>query len=448
MPLYSIKTESFMTRNLLQKLKKLAEDASPASYAAAKTATLSQALYPQPSDYNDLNHSYQELKDRFGLMSDQLQDQNNELIKKIAQLDTMSQYLHSILFSISQGIVFVRFNGIITTFNAAAEKILEKDRLDVLFSSFWDHFPDNTFGFSMKHTLDNKEAPNNLFINLETPSGIIRELELQTHLLIQGVEGYETTDPDNIEVTQGLIITIRDYTETNRLRRLANRNDRMKELGEMAAMVAHEIRNPLGGIKGFAGLLERDLKDQPALAKIARQVVEGADHLNRLVTEVLHYSRPVDIQFETLDPLSILKDIRQHFQAEHPNSSIQFEILEPSQPLLIPVDRYKIRAAVLNMVKNACDAMPDGGKLTLSVAEEQGEALITIEDTGIGIPAENLEKIFSPFFTTKTHGNGFGLSEAHKIIQAHEGTIEVKSQVGAGSIFIIRLPVKTFARNL
>lgn len=434
-----------MGNNTLQKLKKLAEDEGRASFSAGKANELSRAIYRKPDDLND---SYKELKNRFGLLSNQLQTQNEDLLKKVAQLDTLSQYLQSILSSVSQAILFISFNGIITTFNPAAERILEKDRLDVLFTSFWDHFPDNAFGFSMKQTLDNKEAPNNLFINFDTASGAHLELELQTKLLIQEVEGYENHDPDNIEVMQGLVITIRDYTETNRLRRIANRNDRMKELGEMAAMVAHEIRNPLGGIKGFAALLKRDLKEQPLLAKIADQVIEGADQLNKLVTEVLHYTRPVEIHFEAIDPMTILRDIKQHYQAEHPKSSIFFEIIGPNRPMTIPVDRYKIRAAVLNMVMNACDAMPDGGRLSLSVAEEQGMALITIQDTGIGIPPENLEKIFSPFFTTKTTGNGFGLSEAHKIIQAHEGTIEVKSELNAGSIFTIRLPAKTYARNL
>lgn len=436
-----------MKNDPLNKLQKQLPSDGGAAAAAGKTASLMATFYQKPADNHDLSHSYKELKDRFGLISAELKDRNTEVQKKIAQLDTLSHYLHSILSTISQGIVFIRFNGIITSFNPAAEKILEKEGLDVLFTSFWDHFDDGLFGFSMKKALNEKKAPQNLFVSINSLDDT-KELEIQSHFLFQEAGHFESTDPENIEVIEGLIITIRDYTETNRLRRIANRNDRMKELGEMAALVAHEIRNPLGGIKGFAALLERDLKDQPHLAKIAHQVVDGANHLNRLVTEVLNYTRAVEMHYEPLDVTTLLKDILQHFQAEHAESPIEFKIVEPSSPLIIAADRYMIRAAILNVVANAFEAMSTGGALTLSASEDKGVASISVTDTGVGIPTENMEKIFSPFFTTKASGNGFGLSEAHKIIQAHEGTIEVESKIGAGSRFTIRLPAKTFARNL
>lgn len=436
-----------MRNDPLNKLQKDVPAEGRAASVAEKTASLMASFYQKATPLNDLSLSFKELKERFGLISAELKDRNTEVQKKIAQLDTLSHYLHNILSTVSQGIVFVRFNGIITTFNPAAEKILEKEGLDVLFTSFWKHFDDEFFGFSMRKALEEKKAPQNLFVTINTEENV-RELEIQLHFLFQEAGHFESSDPENIEVIEGLIVTIRDYTETNRLRRIANRNDRMKELGEMAALVAHEIRNPLGGIKGFAALLERDLKDQPHLAKIAHHVVDGANHLNRLVTEVLNYTRAVEMHYETVDVTTLLKDILQHFQAEHAESKIEFTIAEPSTPLTIAADRYMIRAAIHNVVANAFEAMPAGGSLTLSASEEKGTAVITIVDTGVGIPAENMEKIFSPFFTTKTSGNGFGLTEAHKIVQAHEGTIEVESKIGAGSRFTIRLPAKTYARNL
>lgn len=395
-----------------------------------------------------LTRSYTDLKNHLSEISSQLESTNLEITKKVAQLDTLSHYLQSILHNISQGIVFVRFNGIITTFNPAAEKILERDSLDLLYTPFWDHFEDDVLGFSLKEALKAKKGPETIFSTYESPTQGTKELEIQTQPLNQEENGYQTQDPDNIEIIEGLIITIRDYTETNRLRRIAHRNDRMRDLGEMAAMVAHEIRNPLGGIKGFAALLERDLKDQPHQKKIAHHIVEGANHLNHLVSEVLHYTRPLDILFEPIDLISLLHDIRRHYIAEHPDTKIKFNIETSEDSLIIPIDRYKLRSAILNMVLNACEAMPNGGILTISTKEVQGTAVVTLADTGTGIHPDHIDKIFAPFFTTKTQGNGFGLSEAHKIIQAHEGAIEVQSELGKGATFIIRLPAKTFARNL
>lgn len=436
-----------MENNLSNRLKELAGQVDTTPDSPDNTTILIEAFQLFSKETQRLRASYDALKGEFKEVHQELEGTNTELKKKVAQLDTISHYLHSILSNITQGIVFVDLNGIITTFNKAAERILERDQLDTLFSSYWDHFDDRAFGFSMGEALASKEAPSSLYITFDTPSKEIREMELHTHFILQGPEGYQVQEKDSLEVIQGMILVLRDYTETNRLRRIAHRNDRMKELGEMAGMVAHEVRNPLGGIKGFAALLERDLADQPRLAKIAHNIMEGADHLNRLVTEVLNYSRSVDLMIEPLDLATLAHDIHNHYQTAHPEGRVAFHISGPEEGLTAPVDRHQLSASLLNMIVNGCEAMPKGGDLYIDIGEEQGSAVITIRDTGEGIAAENIEKIFSPFFTTKVEGNGFGLSEAHKIIQAHEGTIEVHSELGKGSTFIVRIPSKPFARN-
>jgi signal transduction histidine kinase len=211
----------------------------------------------------------------------------------------------------------------------------------------------------------------------------------------------------------------------------------------MAAMVAHEIRNPLGGIKGFASLLERDLSDQPELAHMANAIVEGTDDLNRLVSHVLNYTRTYQLHFESLDIFHILAEIRDLLLADPSlNFNLKINIDSALSSLFIPLDAYLIRSALLNLFVNAIQAMPNGGVITIRVSSAGKEAMIEIQDTGIGIEEELIEKIFTPFFTTKQDGNGFGLAETHKVILAHNGEIDVASKLGEGTTFKIKLPLQ------
>ena len=242
---------------------------------------------------------------------------------------------------------------------------------------------------------------------------------------------------------RGLILLMRDITELRRLQTIASRDDRMKELGAMAASVAHEIRNPLGGIKGFASLLCRDLEEKPEMQQMAEYIVEGATTLDRLVTDVLNYSRPLQMHIEVVDIVDNIRGIIDFVRADQSlGENVSIDFVASKESLSVPIDQQMFKAAMLNLIVNGAQAMKEGGVLRLSCSEDKRYTTITVTDTGVGISAENLEKIFSPFFTTKTEGNGFGLSEVHKIIQAHGGDIDVTSEMGQGTTFTIKLPLK------
>ena len=242
---------------------------------------------------------------------------------------------------------------------------------------------------------------------------------------------------------QGLIILIRDITKLQKLRVIANRNNRMKELGEMAASVAHEIRNPLGGIEGFATLLSRDLVDQPEQQQMAHYIIEGTKSLNRLVTNVLNYTRPMHLELQICNINEVIDDVIKITKTDshlNKNINIKFEILNGS--IFLSIDKILIKSALLNTIINGIQAMSNGGELTIKSYRKDESANIEISDNGEGISEENIEKIFSPFFTTKHTGSGIGLAETHKIIQAHGGTIEVDSKCKDGTTFIIKIPFK------
>jgi PAS domain S-box-containing protein len=386
------------------------------------------------------------LSEQFRQLNLQLTETNHQLHHKVGELHLITDYLKNILDNMSQGIIFLDLEGTITTYNKAAEEILGITGTKVLAKAFWHSFPDDIFGFSIKKALTTKEAPATACIAYHLADGSQRELELVTTLVLdeEFQEGPSNLTAAEIIPTQGIILMVRDVTDLRHLQLLANRNDRMKELGEMAAQMAHEIRNPLGGIKGFASLLKRDLKDHPQQQKMAEQIIEGTHTLNTLVTQVLDYARPPLPHFERIDMSAFLKNIGQEVLAYEDFNSQNISLkLESDENISLDIDPHLFKSALLNLMINSIQAMPQGGILTVSLHQQHRVVILTVTDTGEGISHENMEKVFTPFFTTKPNGNGFGLAEVHKAILAHHGTVEVKSAVGKGTTFTIKLPRKT-----
>lgn len=411
-----------------------------------KITALNHAFDVFSSETTRLEIAYEALKAQFRSVHLELEETNHRLQKKLIQLDTITHYLNSIITNISQGILFIDLSGYITTFNETAEHILDFKSENVLFNRFWDYFEDTFFGFSVKDALLNQQSPKSTYVERTTPQGNYRELEVHTKFILHALPPLDDNSLDTLECIQGILIIFRDITEIHYLQNLSNRNDRMKELGELAAMLAHEIRNPLGGIKGFASLLQRDLKEQPHLQQMTEFIIEGTDNLNNLVSQVLNYSRPFKANFVNTNILSILYDLQKHLRADKIlESDITIEIKTKLKELSFPVDPLLFKTAILNLIVNAIQAMPEGGRIIIEVTKNQEMACIKIRDTGHGISKENLKKLFSPFFTTKPNGNGLGLCEAHKVVQAHAGRLEVFSEVNKGTQFIIELPLRAFA---
>ncbi len=241
-----------------------------------------------------------------------------------------------------------------------------------------------------------------------------------------------------IQSKEGLFLLIQDRTAL----REVNRNNRLKEIGGMTSLLAHEIRNPLGGIKGFAALLHRDLKERPELQQMAGFILDGTEHLNRLLTHILNFANPFQTQIGLHDLVVLIKDLQNHILADQNlNKHLHFKFNTLYDSFLVRVDYQLLRSALLNLIINGIQAMPDGGTLTITLDKYKDYATIQVSDTGIGIPEENMNKIFSKFFTTKSNGNGFGLLEVNQVVQAHAGKIEIETIVGKGSSFTINLPV-------
>ncbi len=368
-----------------------------------------------------LEQAYSKLQKRFKAVNSQLEESLFELEEKVVQLDLVTHYLNNILHHMHQGILFIGTSGMIMTYNTAAEKILGINHKSAIFQSYLTIFADDFFGFSMKEVLKQLSSPERKLLLVGE-----KELEIETNCVRKGPKS-----------NQGVLVLIRDITEMRRLQREAERKDRMQELGEMAASVAHEIRNPLGGIQGYASLLHRDLEKQEPLQQMAGHIIEGSKRLSRLVEDVLQYARPIQLKKERVDLSSLLQEVCAFIQVD-PNFPTGVSVhLEKPASLYLLLDSELFRAALLNLIYNALQAMPQGGDLIIQLHENKGRVSLSITDTGVGIGPENLEKLFTPYFTTKEKGTGLGLCETYKIVEAHFGTIEVHSHIGKGTTFII-----------
>lgn len=390
-----------------------------------------------------LEMTYKHLQERFKAVQVTLQESNTRLGGKLAELDFISRYLEAILHHMSQGILFIDINGIVTTYNTAAQKILQIPEKELLFHLSTDFFEDTFFGFSLDKAFATKQCLPNSFL-IRPQLGEVTELEVEATFITMSQKAYplahRQASPDPI---LGLLILLRDRTKYRHLQQLANRHDRMKELGELASHLAHEIRNPLGGIKGFANLLQQELHERPDLQQMASNIAQGADELNQFVSKVLIYARPFQIHLENIELISFIEEIKQLMLADSAwNPHINFILRSSMAQLVIPIDPHLFKTALLNIFVNAAQAMPKGGDLVVTLEIDPIWAILYVTDTGMGIPKENMSKIFSPFFTTKEMGTGLGLAEVHKVIQAHEGEIKVQSQPNQGSTFIIKIPLK------
>ena len=408
-----------MSESRLEQLQQCTQKAKESFHPEEAIRHLSRAfsLFSEETSY--LKSAYAKLQEKFLTV-------NQELAQKVGELNRVNAYLDNILKNIAQGILFINLDGTITLFNEAAQKLLQVNS-GVLFKKIWDVFPDDSFGFSLREALKFGISHRLLYKSY----GNI-EFEIATSFVYEGPKVYH-----------GLIILLRDVSEMQKLQLIVSRNDRMKELGEMAATVAHEIRNPLGGIRGYASLLYRDLSNQPHLQEMSGQIVEGTKSLENLVTTVLQYSRPIQIQTQSIELGQYLRQIGKFVKMDPAfPETVKMELHIPTDPLMAPIDPNLLRSALLNLIFNALQAMPAGGAVTMTLFKRDSSCQIAIGDTGIGMDEEEMKRLFSPFYTTKQKGNGLGLVEAQKIAQAHMGCIEVRSQPGRGTVFTLTLPLK------
>lgn len=248
--------------------------------------------------------------------------------------------------------------------------------------------------------------------------------------------------------------TRRAYEELKSTQEKLIRSERLAAVGELAAQIAHEIRNPLGAISNSVGVLRRDLDLRGDDRRLLEVVHEEAERLESIVADFLKFARPRPIHrtpqnlAELLDDLLLLLAQKRPLAQGKRNSEIRIEKhYDPELPLA-SLDAAQTREALWNLLVNAVEAMPGGGVLTVRVQRsDEGDVEVIVSDTGKGIRREDQEKIFEPFHTTKADGTGLGLAIVQRVVEAHAGEVAVSSEEGRGSSFRLRFPLSSDERQ-
>jgi two-component system sensor histidine kinase HydH len=257
---------------------------------------------------------------------------------------------------------------------------------------------------------------------------------------------------DENKTSLGYVILFKDLTEVRSLRREIERSRRLASVGRLAAGVAHEIRNPLSSIKGFATYFKERYQDIPQDQQTATIMIQEVDRLNRVVSQLLEFARPVNIKPQPTHLNALIDDSIKLIENQAAEKGIAIKTRNSIRAAQIMVDPDRLNQVLLNVYLNAIESMASGGelKIELSSNSEADGIDINISDTGCGISPEDLSKIFDPYYTTKSSGTGLGLAIAHNIIEAIGGQILVESHPGQGTTFRITMPNpdKTEKRNI
>jgi two-component system sensor histidine kinase PilS (NtrC family) len=332
---------------------------------------------------------------------------------------------------LSSGLVTVTPNGLITSINEAACEILGLDRARALGAPLAASIPGLVSLLAEAGLVGTVRRQE---VDAVRPDGLVRRL---------GVSA--TPLSDHKGRINGRVIHFQDLTDLRRMELAVQRAERLASIGRLAANIAHEIRNPLASISGSVEIL----KTLPGADADTRQLVDitvrETDRLNRLITDLLEYARPSSEERRTVDLSEIAHEVAtsllQDKRARPPSV-----LVEAPAPVEIDAAAGQIRQVFWNLLRNACEAMPDGGTLRVRVDHEElssgsREAIVEVSDTGVGIAEADLDHVFEPFFTRgKAHGTGLGLATVARIVEDHKGTVEVQSEAGRGTTFTVRFP--------
>ena len=241
----------------------------------------------------------------------------------------------------------------------------------------------------------------------------------------------------------GRVVLLHDVTELKGLERKIRRHEQLAALGKMAAGVAHEVRNPLSSIKGFATLLGSKFQDGTRERESARLLVNEVERLDRSITELLNYARPLPLRLAPLAVGEIVADSLKLVRADADALGVAVTAVVAPQLPPVTADRDRLSQVLLNLFLNGLQAMAKGGSLTVAAApaSEAGMVDIVVRDTGCGISPADLDRVFDPYFTTKAGGTGLGLAMVLKIVDEHHGTVRIASREGEGTTVTVTLPM-------
>lgn len=253
--------------------------------------------------------------------------------------------------------------------------------------------------------------------------------------------GLSATHVDTPKGSAGFLITFQDLTDIKKLERDARMQQRLAAVGEMAAGIAHEIRNPLASMSGSIQILREELPLSEEQEQLMDIVLRESDRLNTTIRSFLDYARPRRFAIARFDLRRVVQDAALLLRnSPDVRESHSVDVLVPDEPVWFEADEGQLKQIVWNLATNGLRAMPEGGRLELGVREEAEALVLTVRDEGIGIPPEQIEGLFQPFHGSFAKGSGLGLAIVHRIVTDYQGEVRVDSTPGLRTLFSVRLP--------
>jgi len=363
-------------------------------------------------------------------VSSQLEEAYRKLEERAIQLINVQDYTSSILRSITSGVITVGPDGSVATANPAAERMLAISEFEMVPRSIGALFVDDG-GLSgdVAKVLSGRVPLVLREATLQAISGRTVHVQVSTSRM-RAVGG----------TILGAVVTIEDVSEIRALTEQLIRADRLAAMGELTAGVAHEVRNPLGVIRASVQLLEDAQCDPKRIHDAAEVIKQEIDRLDKVIKALLDFGRPSKPTLVAADVNGVLEDVELFTRRFATQANVDIEAsYSPDVPPVLG-DPDQLKQVFLNLVTNAVQAMDEtGGTISLSTRAAGDYVVITVSDTGPGIPEGDLSKVFDPFFTRRAEGTGLGLTIVHRIIDEHDGHIEVESRPG-GTTFTVTLP--------
>jgi PAS domain S-box-containing protein len=381
----------------------------------------------------DLQQAYARLEERFAGLNKELEEKNAQLVKTVGEKEETKNYLQNILESLINGVVVTDLQGRIQTINRCAEIFVNVSQKNVIAQHISILFEDIAV---------NDWQEINLAEYFKGESG--QKVKINGRTLEIFCSPFKSPTGASI----GNVFVLRDITRIEKLEDMAKRTEKFAAMGEMAANIAHEIRNPLGSIELFASLLLKNLPQKKDRDRVV-QIISSVKNVDNKISNLLMFTRKQSPKMKRIDLHAILSEVLDFSRQIMEQGDIAVSIRYADARSYIDGDAEMIKQIFLNIILNAQQAMPDGGSLRiqskiLSSFVAPGEAPvieISFQDSGPGIPDENLSRIFDPFFSTREGGSGLGLAIVHNIISQHHGSVSIENSPQGGALVNVSLPL-------
>lgn len=372
---------------------------------------LNEAFHSFTTASRSLETYYEALQEKVRHLTAELETKNKQLNAALADAEKSKDYLKAILYNLEEAIIVVDPYDKITMLNKSAEDLLCLQPQEAAGKEF------STLDFS----ITGEEAETFLSVK-----GKKYNIILSRSLVV-----------DSEGLSRGSVILIKDITRLRELELHHERNQRLIAMGEMAATIVHEIKNPLCSIELFASMLEKDLADTRH-KELAIGISTGISNLNNIMTNMILFAKPHKPALKAISLDGVLEESMSMCMPFADSGEVK--ISKTVFASEISGDRELLKQVFMNIIINAIHSMPGGGRVDVAMRKAEGFVIVDIKDNGVGIKHGIIEKIFDPFFSTKDNGTGLGLAIAAKIMQAHGGYIEVDSEENEGSDFGLYFP--------